>query len=532
MSQQSMMLAAQDASMTSLSGAAGAASYAGAAAGALYGYEKAGVAGAVGGGLVGYGATGMATSMLAGGSASAGLASTLGAIPGWGWVALAVLAILGGGKGSTPHIGTTKEFGLDGTSSFLNEKDPANTSIAGWMFGDQTKHGDNQQYQSTNTAIDALGKGLLDSMKAGVAGLGGEMADGFKFAVGFAADNDDASGGFSRVTVPGTYEGSDPISRILDKVGIELTGNKVMLDYFKRYSKSAEKGYTEMVDDIVPRITLLAYQTATGLRPAIDTLLDTVDATTASTKEITDLMTLAVAWQGIAGFAMADPVEQALEQINLAGRTALQTWQDGNVSLTAAMASFDGSLASAQSLGAATQAQYQMELSLIGQIQGLLQSTGGMFASSIRDIQMSVMSDSERYDFLRTEIDGLYSQLSTAFDPTIIGNLAQQINALTNQAYGMLGEDQRPGASAEFIGYLEDVNTLTTERLNASQAQIVEQHKAMAEVIEASMQKVADQMMAAAVAQREAAAISLAAAQQEQRISIDFLNFASEVGQG
>jgi TP901 family phage tail tape measure protein len=492
---------------TTIGSSAGA--WGGAAAGVMYGYEKAGVAGAVGGGLVGYGAAGAATSMLAGGTAAEGIAATLGGIGPWGWVALAVIAILGGGKASTPHIGLSKEFDTEGGSEFLNLKDDLNKDKAGWMFAsgqDPTQ----EKFEPISSAIDLMGKGILDSLKSGVAGLGGEMADAFKFSVGFAADNDDPSGGLGRVRL----------------------GDDVLLDYFKRYAKKADEGFKEMTADIVPRITLLAYQTATGLSPAVDALLDTVDAATASTKEINDLLTLAQAWQATAGFVIADPVKQAMEQIEYAGRSALKTWQDGNVALTSALASFDGTLASAQQLGAMTQAQYQMELNLIGQIQGMISSSSSMFDSSIKDIKMSVMDDPQKYDFLRTEVDSLYAQLTTAFDPTVISTLSQQINDLTKQAYGMLGDEQKQGAAGEYVTYLEEVGALTEERLNAAQAQIVDQHKAMAQVIEASMQKVADQMMAAAQVQQAAAAAALAAANTRQQFDINLLSRDYEVGQG
>ena len=81
----------------------------GAAGGALYGYEKGGTRGAVVGGVAGYAggaaltAGGSALAAGWGASASAGAAysgaaSALSAIPVWGWVALAALAIFGGGK--------------------------------------------------------------------------------------------------------------------------------------------------------------------------------------------------------------------------------------------------------------------------------------------------------------------------------------------------------------------------------------------------------------------------------------------------
>jgi predicted nucleic acid-binding Zn-ribbon protein len=159
---------------------------------------------------------------------------------------------------------------------------------------------------------------------------------------------------------------------------------------------------------------------------------------------------------------------------------------------------FDGSLASAQSLASAVQAQYALELQLVAQIQNALSSTQAMFGNSIEQIQMSVMNDEQRYDYLRTKVDDLYVQLATATDPAAISDLAKQINDLTLASYNLLDDTQQATVADEFVDYLEGVRDLTTTQLEASQAQITATHEALAENIESVMMAVADRMMQAA----------------------------------
>ena len=475
-----------------------------------------GVAGLTGSGGAAANTIGGASNLLSMGSAVSGL-SSMGTMAGYSTAALSGGILAGATQGGmlAAQTGAFGAFGASSTAAALGGSSIMSTigaampvlgaiALVASLF--KKKPSDKSAWGSVDLATG--GVGAIDNM--GGSKVSQENMDAASAAL-------TATAGWSKMLedLGGTMEGSIKVligSR--DGLRADLNGD----GNFEVNEKTTEAFFDKLFKAIV--------ESATGLDDVLKSMLVSFDGTA------DELTQFAGALLQMREYTDGDVMQDALDQIEQAGRSAWDVWRAGNTDLASLAANFDGSLSSAQALGAATASMYQQELFLVGQIQGLLQSTGGMFASSIRDIQMSVMTDSERYDFLRTEIDGLYSQLSTAFDPTIIGNLAQQINALTNQAYGMLGEDQRAGASGEFIGYLEDVNTLTTERLNASQAQIVEQHQAMAEVIEASMQKVADQMMAAAVAQREAAATALAAAQTEQRIRLEWQNSVMEVGQG
>jgi len=251
---------------------------------------------------------------------------------------------------------------------------------------------------------------------------------------------------------------------------------------------------------------------AEGLDDSLKGLLSTF----AGTAE--EAVNFATALAAITSFTDADLLGDALEQIRLAGRTAWAQWSDAASAVSSATAAFDGSLSSAQALGTATSAMYQSELALVGQIQGMLVSTSAMFGESIRTIEMSVLDGAGKYDYLRAEIDAAYAGLQAAVDPQAIGDLASQINRLSLEAYGLLDGTQKAEVADEYQAYLEDVNRLTTERLNASQAQVESQHGAMVSAIESALGRVAETMLAAAQAQQAAAATPVTV---NSRVSVD-----------
>ncbi len=249
-----------------------------------------------------------------------------------------------------------------------------------------------------------------------------------------------------------------------------------------------------------------------GLDAALKGLLTTFEGSAE------EAATYASGLKAVNDYIKSDLVGDAAEQVRLAGRSAYQAWQDAGVQAGRAMVAFDGGLKSAQDLANATQAMYQAELSVVGQIQGMLQSTGQMFAQSIRQIDMSVMDSAAKYDYLRNEVDQAYSALRTASDPQAIGQLADEINRLTLEAYGLLDKDQQAAVASQYTDYLRNVNDLTAERLNAAQAAVEQQHANLVADIRSAMGAVAERMEAAAAAQQAAASTPV---RVDNRVTVD-----------
>lgn len=248
-------------------------------------------------------------------------------------------------------------------------------------------------------------------------------------------------------------------------------------------------------------------ESAVGLDDALTDMLVSFDGATEQ------LLEFAGALVAIRDYTSADLMTDALDQIEQAGRSTWQTWQAGNAELRTLTANFDGSLASATALADATSAQYQLELNLIGQIQGLLVSTNAMFGDSIEQIKLSNMDAAQQYDYWRAEVDKDYADLLAATDPAEIARLSGEVNQGSMNAYGLLEEDQQAALAPEFIAYLEGADTLTTERLNASQDAIVATHADLTASIESVINAAAEKMM-------EAAQINLAAAQTPVAVNV------------
>ncbi len=230
-------------------------------------------------------------------------------------------------------------------------------------------------------------------------------------------------------------------------------------------------------------------------------------------------------------YSRVDLISTAMDQIKASGRTAYNVWQDATNQAKLASNAFNGTLTTAQELGTAVNAMYQSELAIVGQIQGVLASTSSMIQESIRTIDLSILDNAGKYDYLRTEIDKSYETLMTAVDPTVIGDLVSQIDKLTMETWGMLSEDQRPDYAEEYKSYLEDVNKLAAERLNAGQEQIKASHQEMVDSLSQALGGVAQQMMEAANRQ-QAAANTPVTVQSNIRITVDKSGNVTEVGYG
>jgi hypothetical protein len=207
----------------------------------------------------------------------------------------------------------------------------------------------------------------------------------------------------------------------------------------------------------------------------------------------------------VAQYMKANPLQDALTQISTASQTAYQNLFAAGVSLKTMASSVDGSLASVKQLSTATSAMYQSELAMIGQIQGMMVSLPGMFNTSIDTIKMSVMSNGDKYDYLRSKADADYAALGKTTDPAQIQTLATEINNLVNQAYGLqdaTGQATNTGATQT---YLQQVSDLVTKQLTAAQTSVTQLHDSTVSAITDALGPVAASMQTAATTMQSAA---------------------------
>jgi len=138
-------------------------------------------------------------------------------------------------------------------------------------------------------------------------------------------------------------------------------------------------------------------------------------------------------------------------------------------------------------------------------------------ASSVRDIQLSLLDSAGKYQFLDREIESLITKLSGATLPSEIERLFGQIQQSTMQAYGLLDSDQQKKAADGFIDALYEAEAIAQSRLSVTgdqAATVQRQVEAVQRQMEASQlqREAADSMVSAATEMRQAAERMLAAA--------------------
>lgn len=428
----------------------GTASYLAPEIGAIYG------AGEVGAGL--YSAT--ATTATTTGIASE-FAAAVAAIPVWGWIIAALAAVAsvlvkpkGGPKREGEYIGT---FG-EGDSYALT---PGTSFASSWLDEPLKK---------------VLNPVMLSSEKF-VNRYGGSL-NGQSMSLGMEID---------------------PQGTAQDRVYGEVrdSSGKLVYDSSRGYERGEGAG---KITEEIPRMQLALLSVADGIPELVKQIIAGVDLIDASAEQIAGTLTHLGDVGTLMDYTNANPVTDVMTAIEEQAGGLWGAYNRAESAQNALIASYDGSAAATATLAASTTARYQQELALIGQIQNAMAATHEKYSSSIDTVRMSVMTEEEKYKYLRSQTDTIYDQLSKATDPAEIERLSNKLNDTTMQAWNTLTPEQRQEHASEFEQYLLQGDQKTQERLQAAQDQIVANHNAMATAIKTAMDKAAADMAAAMVA--------------------------------
>ena len=140
-------------------------------------------------------------------------------------------------------------------------------------------------------------------------------------------------------------------------------------------------------------------------------------------------------------------------------------------------------------------------------------------AESIREIEMSILDNAGKYEYLDTEIESLLEKLSAATDPATIQGLFEQINSKTTQAFNLLDGDEQKRLATDFIDRLYEAESVAQSRLSVTPIDYQPQQDA------------ATKQGEAAVKQEEAAA-KLVAAAEKIMTALGLMEGHSEEGAG
>lgn len=169
-------------------------------------------------------------------------------------------------------------------------------------------------------------------------------------------------------------------------------------------------------------------------------------------------------------------------------------------------------------------------------VESAMATINSSYLNTVEQIQLSVMSDQEQYNYWRTAADTAYAAMKQATDPALIQGFWEDFNTATTNAYALVPDEQKPGVAADFIDYLGDGQDVATTSLSNSTQNIITAHDAavadaVSAAVTAALAPLVADLVTAGTTQQQAADTNLIAAQTP--IVVDVRNDApvtSEVG--
>lgn len=446
--------------------------------------------GGVGASVGGQGAGTLATT----GTSTTGAASS--ALTAVGWIAALYMAAdyFESKRGAAKHEGdsfqtladtgvTTSNRWVDGGIGFTDNFTP---QISNPAFGANGEHWQDQIASGINPSINEPGAlstdqivgnmltPVTDGIRKMIADLGGD-ATGMSFALGYSTDpggtaGDQVLSGVADASGNSVYSGGGEFGRGDAQKQLQLEMQRMMLaavksaDIEKIYKSFAGAGdiskmTSEEITNVLNNLALLkqSFSTLTGIfKDSANVFSGTNEQTLAFVAGLHDIQSALTA---DAFKDYADSVEKTNSSVS-----ALDT---ASSKIRDLVKSYDGSLASVQTLSAATTEFYQIELQLAQQLSEASKATSASIQQSISDMKYSVLDDKGKYSFIDAEIVGLQEKMKTAFDPQVISQYTDQIREDVMKAFNLLPEEARAGFVTQYERILNDTDAVAQDRYKA-----------------------------------------------------------------
>lgn len=438
----------------------GASTFTGGASTAVFG--NAALTGA--GDFVGTGLAGMAGELaLAAGATDAFAATIAAAVPVIGWIVAIAAVLYGifGSKGGGPKNGGSVMQMLSTDGAWSDVRVPG-ADNGRFFTPDQGDTG-------LRTAIAAIGSSYAASARA----LGGTPGS-FGFGLGY--DND-----------PHGSAQSHTHAMMTDAAG------QIIFDSIKSLDDKAVPGQLQLE---AQRMVLKALQ-ETSLPPAIAAIIKTVDAVSATAEQVTGVMQLAASFKILTDTLGDFDLDKIIKGSHQNSADIFQSQSNALVNLARVTPMTTEGISN---LTQATLSYKQAAAQTILVLEQVKQQVGDMFGATGRNIRMSTMSSSERYDFLQQETARLYDQLGSATTAEEISRITSLINQDINEAWGLLGPDQQRESQADFLDKLDRVQTRAHDRATELQEKTAKDAKDTLDRVETIMNTAALAMTNAATA--------------------------------
>lgn len=260
------------------------------------------------------------------------------------------------------------------------------------------------------------------------------------------------------------------------------------------------------------RAVLAAIQ-ASDLPEDIAQIIDSLNASTATSDVIDNTIAFAEAIHGLNEILKRDPVADAMEAVTRATEGSYAALMRSGDAMRDLVANYDGSTEATQQLATATAAYYQQQVALLVQIEQVRQAVEAMFGDTIRTLTLTTLDDPGKYNFLMNEANSLMDQLATETDPDKIRALSQRINQDILDAFGLLSPEDQVSMLGQFTTYAQSVSDAVSTRLS----QIGDDARATVNdvlgLVKDAFQQAVNDFVAAASTQQTAADTQLAASQ-------------------
>lgn len=431
------------------------------------------------------------------GTAYAAVMEVLAAIPVWGWIAMAVIAIAAyfGGKGGAPKVGGFSGSSFDAQGNL--------TGSAGAPGTDNNRFfTPNQMDPQLKAVTDQFGKVYTDTLKT----LGG-TAKAFSFLLG--VDNDPGGTAQSRVS-----------AGVLDANGKYL---------YKNVDQSMDdKEVPAAIALEMSRGVLVALQNS-DLPKYLDDVFAKLNASTATQEDINNALAQAGALKAIFDIASRDPLKDVAAGMEASSHGLTTALKNNEASIRGVMSAYDGTLKSTQNLQQATVGYYNAQLQLLAGIAQAKAAIDDMFGSTFRNIKMAGMDKQGKYDFLRKEAADLEEQALKSDDPETIRRLADRINADINAAFNLLSPEEQAAQSASFLTKGQATQKGIDDHLDAISKGVADATKETLDKIKDLIGAGAEDQKAAAKDQRVAADAQLTAARTPRKLEVSLPDGTQQV---
>jgi hypothetical protein len=220
-------------------------------------------------------------------------------------------------------------------------------------------------------------------------------------------------------------------------------------------------------------LTLADVYTATQTLPS-DVGGALLDVLAAGTLTIDEIGRFATAYVGLQSVLNVDPAAAVLDALSKAQETNYDRVIALRGGLEELVKTYDGGVDSTEQLYAATSDYVRAQIVALAQIEEMSDALAGMFKDSRTEIEQFFWNNTQRADYLMSEVAATTDLLADTFDPTQINEYAKVINSDLMQAFKLLSPEEQKAQQADFLRQINDTDELVKARLDASRQEIAQ----------------------------------------------------------